>query len=128
MLFRRLSTTLALFGVSCSIGCSAFMPRQEVVSIAATEPGATIYIDNAPVGPSPVRVSLDRDRTYSVLARQGDSIGSGAIGRRVSPTGIADIVGGFFFLVPFIGCFTPGFWELDPTTLTITMSGPAHAH
>jgi len=45
----------------------------------------------------------------------------------VSTTGIIDVVGGVFFLIPFLGILGPGFWSLDPDYLflEIAPAGPA---
>ena len=102
-----------------SAGCSVFQPRQQSVTIIASEPGSQISVNNNPVGTSPVTIMLDRDKTYSVGASAFGRTGTAAIGRKVSAAGGLDIAGGILFLVPIIGVFTPGFWELDPTTVTV---------
>ena len=88
-----------------------------------------MYLNNDPVGAGRTTLELDRNRSYAVSARGGNGMGTASIGRRVSGTGVLDIVGGCFFLVPFVGCFTPGFWELDKTTVSVpvTAAEPAVA-
>ena len=109
--------------VPAATGCSAFQSRTQRVTIIPSDPGAQVYLDNAPVGAGRTTLELDRNRTYAVAARTGSgAVGTAAIGRRVSGTGVLDIVGGCFFLVPFVGCFTPGFWELDKTTVSVPVS------
>jgi hypothetical protein len=107
-------------------GCSAFQPRTQRVTIVPSEPDAKVYLNNNPVGTGKTTLELERNRTYAVSARSGQGMGSASIGRRVSGTGVLDIVGGCIFLVPFIGCFTPGFWELDKTIVSVPVN-PATA-
>ena len=94
-------------------GCSAFMPAQEDVTITASEPGATITINDSVVGESPVTVQLARNDSY-VITSSSDPLPY-EDNRRVSFTGALDIVGTFFFIFPIIGCFTPGFWTIGDT-------------
>ena len=103
-------------------GCSAFQSRTQRVTIIPSDPNAQVYLNNDPVGAGRTTLELDRNRTYAVSARSGGSMGTASIGRRVSGTGVLDIVGGCFFLVPFVGCFTPGFWELDKTTVSVPVT------
>ena len=79
------------------------------------------------MGSGTTTLELERNRTYAISARSGSSMGSASIGRRVSGTGVLDIVGGCFFLIPFVGCFTPGFWELDKTTVSVPVEPPTPA-
>ena len=108
-------------------GCSLFQPEQEPISITAWQPGAMVSVNNRPVGASPLIVDLDRDHTYAVAATANGQTGTAVIGRSVSITGILDIVGGCFFLAPFIGCFTPGFWELQPKQVYVPPPPPPPA-
>ncbi len=108
-------------------GCSAFQPRMQRVTIIPSDPNAQVYLNNDPVGSGRTTLELERNKTYAVSARNGSNMGSASIGRRVSGTGVLDIVGGCFFLVPFVGCFTPGFWELDKTTVTVPVNPAAPA-
>jgi TRAP-type mannitol/chloroaromatic compound transport system permease small subunit len=39
----------------------------------------------------------------------------------MSTTAMLDIVGGIFFLFPFIGLFGPGAWDLDSTNVVIAV-------
>ena len=96
------------------------------MTIVPSEPDAKVYLNNNPVGTGKTTLELERNRTYAVAARSGQTMGSASIGRRVSGTGVLDIIGGCFLLVPFVGCFTPGFWELDKSVVSVPMN-PATA-
>jgi hypothetical protein len=121
-MIRRAVSSMLIGSVLSLSGCSAFMPRQESVTITTSEPGAEIFINSMPSGKSPLTTMLDRNKNYTVVAKLPGKNGSSSIGKTISPTGVLDIVGTFFFIVPVIGCFTPGFWDLDPTSLQIQMN------
>jgi len=107
--------------------CSLFASSRQVVSITCSDAAADITVDGTFVGKGVAQPSLDRDRDHAVMARVGDRVGTATIGRSVSLVGMLDIVGGIFFLFPFLGLFGDGFWELDPQTIAIALP-PAPAY
>jgi hypothetical protein len=109
----------ALIALLSLQGCSAFQPKQESVTIIASTQPATVYVDNNPVGASPVTMMLDRNKSYAITAEYDGRHGSAVIERKISGTGVLDIVGTVFFIIPVIGIFCPGFWDLDPTTVHV---------
>jgi hypothetical protein len=121
LLHKTVLSTLAAI-IPLAGGCSAFQSRTQRVTIIPSDPGAQVYLNNDPIGSGRTTIELDRNKTYAVSARNGSNMGSASIGRRVSGTGVLDIVGGCLFLVPFVGCFTPGFWELDKTTVSVPVA------
>ena len=126
ILRKSVPLTLAVL-MPVASGCSVFQPRTQRVTIVPSEPDAKIYLNNNPVGTGKTTLELERNRTYAVSARSGQNMGSASIGRRVSGTGVLDIVGGCIFLVPFVGCFTPGFWELDTSIVSVPVGTPTPA-
>jgi len=118
----------ALYGVvsSCLIfgqGCSLFVPKLQPITLRATDPSAEIFVNDLSVGKGTVSTSLDRTKTYGVIARTpSGKTGAANINRRISTTGVLDLVGGVFLLVPFLGIFGPGFWELDPDNVVISVN------
>jgi hypothetical protein len=89
------------------------------VSIQASDPRAELYVDGQHVGTGATTVQVKRNRSHAFMAKLGDRTATASLGKSVSTTGVLDIVGGFFFLVPFIGVVTPGFWELDSETVML---------
>ncbi|MBW7905400.1 MAG: hypothetical protein LC135_02790 [Phycisphaerae bacterium] len=128
--FRRIRSRLGLMALAAALphalGCSLFVPRTQPVTITASDPEATIYVDGIERGKGTVSLQLDRDRTYGVLAQRGDRSGAAHIGRKISGTGILDLVGGFFLLVPFLGLLGAGFWDLDPDKVVIAIPSGAN--
>ena len=111
---------LLLVGATLLIqSCSLFVPSMSTVAITASDPRAEIFVDGAPVGRGAVTTRVKRNESHMVMARVGDRTGMAAIGTSISGTGVLDIVGGIFFLVPLIGIAGPGFFKLDSTTVMV---------
>ena len=100
-------------------GCSLFVPKTQAVNITATDPNADIVVDGANVGKGTVALQLDRTRSHTVTSRANGKAGAAAINKKISGTGWLDIIGGCFFLVPFLGIIGPGFYELEPDSVTV---------
>jgi hypothetical protein len=106
--------------VACAApGCSLFVPKLQPVKITATDPTAEILVNGKSVGTGTVAVQLERNKGHTVVAKADGKTGAAAINRKISTTGVLDIVGGIFLLVPFLGLLGPGFWELDPDDVTV---------
>ena len=59
------------------------------------------------------------------MAKTSDNrAGTATIGTKISTTGVLDIVGGCFLLVPFLGLVAPGFWSLDTDQVAIAVPPP----
>lgn len=118
---RRVLVAAVGASILVTQGCSAFKPKHESVLISTPQPGAQIEVDGRPVGNSPVTVELQRNKSHSIVARQGSRTGTAQIGTKISTTGILDIVGTFLLIVPVIGIFTPGFYDLDQTNVVVPL-------
>ena len=106
-------------------GCSLFVDSSQHIRIEASDPAARIFVDGQEVGTGSALVPMRRNRTHSVRAEAPDGgVAQGRIRKNISTTGILDIVGGFFFLVPFLGILGPGFWELDPNYVYLKLAPP----
>lgn len=106
------------------VGCSLFVDSRQDITIEASDPAARLFVDGREVGTGRAIVPLRRNDTYAVRAELPDgSIARARISKGISTTGILDIVGGIFFLVPFIGIAAPGFWELDPDYVFLSLGG-----
>ena len=117
---------IAVLALSASLGsCSLFAPSTQGVTVTSSDPQAEIFIDGNLVGRGAVSVSLRRNQSHTVMAKIGDRVGTSSIGTSISTTGVLDIVGGVFFLIPLIGVAGPGFWNLDPQNVTVVLPQPA---
>ncbi len=118
--FRSLAALLAAVQVS---SCSLFVPSSyQPVAITTSDPTAQIYVDGNPVGVGMATAELRRDEGHAILAKTPDNRAStGVVGTRVSTTGILDIIGGCFFLLPFLGALSSGFYTLDTDHVAIAI-------
>jgi hypothetical protein len=118
---RTTTTWLAIVLMFVGQGCSLANSGQTNVTLMASHPGADIYVDGNLVGKSPQQISLNSGNEHSVMAKCGDSAGTGRLDRKLSGTGIADIIGGLLILVPFVGLASDGAYTLEPKTLTVAI-------
>ncbi|HEY2775617.1 MAG TPA: hypothetical protein VGK20_16370 [Candidatus Binatia bacterium] len=108
---------LLLFAHGCSLAAKGYTD----VTITASHEGAELVVDGEPVGKAPQHLRLSNRHSHTVIARCGNSAGSGAFGKRLSGAGIADIVGAATFLLPAVGLASAGAYTLEPTTLSIAI-------
>jgi hypothetical protein len=99
--------------------CSFLADTHQTVQITASDLHATIYVDGREVGVGSAAPLLDRDKNHRVRAQAGERRVYAYIGRKASSLGTVDIVCGLLFGVSFIGYYAPGFWELEPGSLTL---------
>jgi len=102
-------------------GCSLAAPRSETINIIPSTPKASVFVNGNLIGTGTQAVDLSRGQAHSVLVRCGDSAGTGSIDRKISGTGIADIIGGLVFLIPFLGFTSDGAFDLSPNTLSVAV-------
>lgn len=117
------SMFLPVFLAVCVVGapsCSLMQPSTQSVSITATDSTAELTADGQVVGTGAVTLNLARNKSHSFMAKTPDGrVASASVGKSLSQTGMLDIVGGILFLLPFIGLFAPGAWDLDTTSITL---------
>lgn len=123
---RRVVVTALLMPTLAVVpSCSIFQSANQQLTVVPSEEQAEIYINGKSVGTGTTTVKLKRGKDYSVMAKLGDRAATEKVGRKISGTGVADIVGGILFLFPFIGVFSPGFWDLNPQQLSIALPAGA---
>ena len=102
-------------------GCSAFAPRTQTVSAACSEPDANLQI-NGQVYQGRAQYEAKKNKTVAIMCtKTGYFPAQRTIDHSLSGTGIADIIGTAFFLLPGIGLFTAGAWKLDETDVNLPM-------
>lgn len=116
---KVVATIVALsFAVS---GCSAFVPRTQTVSAVCSEPDATLQV-NGQMYQGKAQVEAKRNKTVSIMCtKSGYFPAQKTIDHSLSGTGVADVIGTLFFLLPGIGLFTAGAWNLDETDVSLAM-------
>jgi hypothetical protein len=117
-------TASSLVAVSLVLlpGCSCFKSSMESVSITASDADAEIYADGQPVGRGVATAHLRRNESHTFMAKTADGrAGTAQVGRSWSTTATLDVIGGFFFLVPFVGLLAPGAYDLDETHVEVAV-------
>ncbi len=111
--------TAACIAVS---GCSAFVPKTQTVKAACSEPDAILQINGGQTFTGQAKLDARRDKVFSYSCfKQGYYPAHKSVSYSISPTGIADFIGSMLFLIPIVGIFTPGAWDLDEKDVTINM-------
>lgn len=104
------------------VGCSTFVPHKQKVSITASEPDAKIFVNGDFIGVGRVSTRVARNKDASIMVKcDGYYTAVREVGTTMSMTGILDIIGGWCFLVPFLGLLSPGSRELDSPNLSIVL-------
>lgn len=103
-------------------GCSAFVPKTQTVTASCSEPDAILQINGGQTYTGQVKLDARRDKVFSYTCfKQGYYPAQKSVSYSISPTGVADFVGSMIFIIPVIGIFTPGAWDLDENNVTINM-------
>lgn len=118
---RCLSFVLVHTMAVYSMGCSLAAPGTQSIAIVPSHPKADVYVDGVQVGTGTVTAVLSRDNSHTAMAKCPGSSGIFTIQRGLSTTGMLDIVGGVLLLVPLIGLFSAGAFELSPATVAVAI-------
>lgn len=118
---RRAILLLLLLSTTHLCACSFLAQTHQKVEIQTNIASAKIFVDGDLVGQGVARPFLDRGRSHRVEARHNKRRVTAYIGQKISPAGILDLAGGVLFLVHFIGLLAPGFWELEPGELVLSL-------
>ncbi len=102
--------------------CSCMKPTMQSVSITSSDSEAEIYADGEHVGRGVATAKLKRNETHTFMAKTADGrAGTAQLGRSWSSTATLDVIGGIFFLVPFVGLLAPGAYDLDSTHVEVAV-------
>jgi hypothetical protein len=120
----KTATSSALFcAIAMTAGCSAFQPSTQNVTVSTTTPGATIKANGVTKGQSPITFAAKRDQDLNLIAvKPGYQDSVMQITRQTSGTFMLDAVGGFIWLVPWIGLLTPGAYQLSQTQVEMPLN------
>lgn len=103
-------------------GCSTFKPSTQKLNIMASETDADIFVNGGFVGKGNVTTQVPRNESVTVMGKKdGYMPASVNIGTKLSKTGVLDLVGTFIFLIPGIGLFMPGAYELQNDTVSLPL-------
>jgi hypothetical protein len=119
-LTRRLFAVLAVGVLAVfASGCSLFMPHNQPVSVRADRPDAELYVDGEFIGTGSAVAWVQRNRSHDFHATWNGHSTRRMTGYVPSVTGVLDLVGTFFFIVPIIGIISPGFFSVDADVIVL---------
>lgn len=102
-------------------GCSAFVSKTQTVSAVCSEPDAVLQI-NGQMFHGKAQVEAKRNKAVSIMCtKEGYFPAQKSVDYSLSGTGVADTIGTFIILLPGLGLFTAGAWNLDETEISIPM-------
>jgi len=87
-----------------------------------SEPDAEVYINGQYMGHGHVTTRVPRNENLSVMEKkEGYKPATRNIGTTMSTTGILDLIGGCFILVPFFGLLFPGAQRLEENNVSLVL-------
>ncbi len=117
---KRLSALSLAFILGLQ-GCSAFRPQNQMVNISCDPDNALLQVNGERQNTTD-QIEVPRNRQLSVqCSKSGYHPASKTVGTHLSTTGVLDIIGIFIFILPGIGLFTPGAWDLDETEISLQL-------
>ncbi len=99
--------------------CSFVAPRTAHVRVVADDPQAMLYANGVEIGRGSAVATLPTNRPATFTGMVGDRRTDIVLDCELSPHGIADLAGGCFILVPFVGLCSPGAWRLTQDTVPL---------
>ena len=107
--------TVFLLAVLClmSSGCSVLAPHTQSIYVNGTPADATVIVNGNSIK-VPAMLEVRRDKTLTIIAhKDGFKPYKSSTGYSLSTIGIVDTIGCWLLLLPGIGLFSPGAWELQ---------------
>ena len=102
--------------------CSMFRSSTQTVFIQSEPSGATVRCNNGMKYKTPAAIPAPRNRFfYAEVVHEGYKTECVTSGTHVNTTGVLDIIGTCFFIIPIIGVAFPGFMSLDSTYFNVDM-------
>jgi hypothetical protein len=113
-----------ILSVAITAGCSCFADYREQVTVMTNVPNAEVFANGDRVGQgTSVQFSAKRNRNVQIMAKApGYYPAYRSIDTTLSMTGVLDIIGIFFFIIPFIGLLTPGSRTLDENNVALELA------
>ncbi len=94
-------------------GCSFLGPRKQSITVTG-QPADAMVVVNGQQMTAPVTMEVLRNKSVNiVVSKKGYGTFTSNTGYTLSPLGVLDVAGGFFFLFPLVGLLSPGAFELE---------------
>lgn len=119
---KFVSVLLSISIVISQVGCSTFVPHTQKVTVIASEPDAKIYINGEQIGIGKAETKIRRNRDASVMVKcDGYYTAIRMFSTTMSGVGVVDIIGGWIWLVPWLGLLFPGSKEIDNPNINVVL-------
>ena len=116
MFKKFLTVGIALILVVAVSGCSLFVPSHQSISIDGQPAGAKVVVNGNPCY-SPCKIEVPRNKMLEIdVYKDGYHPYTMYASYSLSQTGMLDLAGAWFFIVPAIGFFSPGAFSLEKDT------------
>ena len=103
-------------------GCSLFAPSTQTISVDGQPSGALVVINGKPFN-APCSCKVKRNRNVEItVSQKGYFPYTMKSGYSLSTTGMLDLAGAAFFLVPAVGFVSPGAFVLEQDTFYYTLT------
>ncbi len=68
-------------------------------------------------------MNVSRDQSVNVMAKKdGYYPATQSVNTKMSTSGVWDVIGGFIFLLPFLGLLSPGARDLEVHSVTLNLA------
>jgi len=121
---KRLCLVLLIVSVMFTqSGCSMLRGSHQNLGVTTNVSDAKICVNGEFMGTGNIVASVPRNQSVSVMAEsKGYYPASRDIGTKMSLIGVLDIIGGCFFLLPFIGLAFPGSQDLEKNNISLILN------
>ena len=112
-----------IVSISYLTACSCFTGTRQKVTVMTNVPTAEIYANGERVGQgTTAEFRVKRNKNVQIMVKaDGYYPAYKSIDTQLSATGILDIIGIFFFIIPFVGLLTPGSKTLEQNNVAIEL-------
>ena len=94
-------------------GCSLFVAKTQTITIDGKPSGAEVVVNGIPYTP-PCEITVPRNKKLDIdIMKDGYYPETMHSSYSLSTTGVLDMVGAYFFLIPAVGFFSDGAFSLD---------------
>ncbi|MCB2153598.1 PEGA domain-containing protein [bacterium] len=120
--YRIVSSIVLVTFTTYMAGCSFFVSGQQNISVTSDPDNAKVIINGNFAGTTPLMYSIDRKNESMIsVSKDGYRSINRPTSRKLSTTGILDVIGGCIFLLPFLGLISSGAWEQEPAHIGVSL-------
>lgn len=109
--------------LATSSGCSLVAGGSQRFRVESDPPGARVFVNGQDMGSTPIDTRIQRrENAFVTVKKRGYHTASRTTGRELSTIGVIDVIGGCFWLVPFLGLISDGAYVQTPKRIFVHLS------